>query len=135
MAWFVSKAKNQLIHLPSMLTEAIHTAHLHDLFLAVDNANYVMNNMADFFSEIEFKKDGIIVKRANEVLDKAIEFLQQIKGLGLFDSIEKGLFADVKRNKDGGKGYEGVIRKSKEYWNPVEEFLKNELKIKWKKTN
>lgn len=127
---FVSKATNQSIHLLGMLTEAIHTPHLHDRFLAVDNANYVMNNIADFFNEIEFKKDGIIVNRANGVLDKAIVFLKQIKERGLFDSIEKGLFADVKRSKDGGKGYTGVIKKSKEYWNPVEEFLRFKLKYK-----
>ena len=73
---FVSKATNQSIHLLGMLTEAIHTPHIQDRFLAVENAKYVMNNMADFFEEIEFKKDGIIANRAKEVLDKAIEFLK-----------------------------------------------------------
>jgi beta-lysine 5,6-aminomutase alpha subunit len=123
---FVSKATNQSIHLLGMLTEAIHTPHIQDRFLAVENAKYVMNNMADFAEEIEFKKDGIIANRAKEVLNRTIEFLKEIEETGLFDSIEKGLFADIKRRKDGGKGYEGVVKKSPEYWNPVEDFLKKE---------
>jgi beta-lysine 5,6-aminomutase alpha subunit len=124
---FVSKATNQSIHLLGMLTEAIHTPHMQDRFLAVENAKYVMNNMADFSEEIEFKKDGIIANRAKEVLDKTIEFLNEVEETGLFDSIEKGLFADIKRQKDVGKGNEGVVKKSSEYWNPVEDFLKKEL--------
>lgn len=124
---FVSKATNQSIHLLGILTEAIHTPHIHDRFLAVDNAKYVMNNMADLYDDIEFKKDGIIVRRANEVLNKTIEFLKEVRETGLFDSIENGLFADVKRRKEGGKGFDGVVKKSPEYWNPAEEFLKKEL--------
>lgn len=124
---FVSKATNQSIHLLGMLTEAIHTPHIHDRFLAVDNAKYVMNNMADFYDDVEFKKDGVIVRRANEVLDKTIEFLKEVKEIGLFNSIENGLFADVKRRKEGGKGFDGVVKKSPEYWNPAEDFLKKEL--------
>ncbi len=123
---FVSKATDQSIHLLGMLTEAIHTPHMQDRFLAVENAKYVMNNMADLSEEIEFKKDGIIVNRAKEVLDRTIEFLKEVEETGLFGSIEKGLFADIKRQKDGGKGNEGVVKKSPEYWNPVEEFLKTE---------
>ena len=30
-----------------MLTEAIHTPFMQDRFLALENAKYVMNNMAD----------------------------------------------------------------------------------------
>ncbi|ODS31909.1 MAG: D-lysine 5,6-aminomutase alpha subunit [Candidatus Scalindua rubra] len=123
---FVSKATNQSIHLLGMLTEGIHTPHIQDRFLAVENAKYVMNNMADFSDEIEFKKDGIIAKRAEEVLNKTIEFLKEVQETGLFNSIEKGMFADIKRKKDGGKGYEGVVKKFPEYWNPVEDFLRKE---------
>ncbi len=124
---FTAKATNQSIHLLGILTEAIHTPHIQDRFLAIDNAKYVMNSMADFFDEIEFKKDGIIVNRANEVLDNAIELLKKVKNTGLFYSIEKGLFADIKRKKNGGKGFDGIEKKGKDYWNPVEDFLKKEL--------
>jgi len=120
---FVGKATNQGIQLLGMLTEAIHTPFLQDRFLAIDNAKYVMNNMADFYDEVEFKKGGIIRKRAAKVLDEAVGLLNEVKKLGLFGAIEKGLFANVKRAKDGGKGRDGVVGKGPLYWNPVEECL------------
>ncbi|MCK9224027.1 MAG: lysine 5,6-aminomutase subunit alpha [Candidatus Muirbacterium halophilum] len=130
---FVSKATNQGIHLLGMLTEAIHTPHMQDRYLAIENAQYVMNNMKGFFDEIDFKKDGIIVKRAHEVLDNTIEFLNEINDEGLLNSIEKGKFAEVKRPKDRGKGLAGVVAKSSEYWNPFEDFLIKELNAGGKK--
>lgn len=130
---FVSKATNQGIHLLGMLTEAIHTPFIQDRYLALENAQYVMNNMKDFYNEIEFKKDGIIVRRAHEVLDRTISFLEEIEKESLFDAIEKGKFAEVKRPKDRGKGLSGVVQKSAEYWNPFEDFLKEKLKTGGKK--
>jgi beta-lysine 5,6-aminomutase alpha subunit len=124
---FVSKATNQGIHLLGMLTEAVHTPFMMDRFLAVDNARYVMNNMEGFYDDIEFKKDGIIVSRAHEVLAQSILFMEEVDKTGLFDAIEKGLFADVKRPKDGGKGFEGLIKKGPAYFNPFEDHLKREL--------
>jgi beta-lysine 5,6-aminomutase alpha subunit len=124
---FVSKATNQGIHLLGMLTEAVHTPFMMDRFLAVDNARYVMNNMEGFYDDIEFKKDGIIVSRAHDVLAQAISFMEEVEKTGLFDAIEQGLFADVKRPKDGGKGFEGLIKKGPAYFNPFEDHLKREL--------
>jgi beta-lysine 5,6-aminomutase alpha subunit len=124
---FVSKATNQGIHLLGMLTEAIHTPFMMDRFIAVDNAKYVMNNMESLYDEMEFKKDGIIVGRAHEVLERTLSFLGEVEGKGLLDSIAEGLFADVKRPKDGGKGLEGLVRKEEAYWNPVEAELKSGL--------
>lgn len=126
---FVTKSTNQTIQLLGMLTEAIHTPYLHDRFLAIENAKYVHNNMADFLNEISFKKDGIIVKRAHQVLDKSLDMLKEIKKKGLFEAIEEGMFADIKRRKDGGKGLDGVFEKSDDYYNPVEDYLKKKLKI------
>ncbi len=126
---FASKATGQSIHLLGIFTEAIHTPHMQDRFFAIDNAKYVMNNMAAFFDEIEFKKNGIIAGRAKDVLDQTIEFLKTVKEKGLFNSIEDGLFADVKRDKAGGKGFDGVIKKADDYWNPVEDFLEKELDV------
>ena len=45
---FVSQLTGQAIHLLGMLTEAIHTPFMQDRFLAVENARYVMNTMADW---------------------------------------------------------------------------------------
>ncbi len=121
---FVSKATNQGIHLLGMLTEAIHTPFMMDRDIAVENSKYVMNAMDSFYDEVEFKKDGIIVGRANEVLEQTEKFLGEVVDRGLLEAIEKGLFAEVKRPKDGGKGLDGLVKKGPEYWNPVEDALK-----------
>ncbi len=126
---FVSKATGQEIHLLGMLTEAIHTPFLQDRFLAIENALYIMNNMADLYADIEFRRDGIVVGRAREVLDQAIAFLEGVEHEGLFGAIAKGFFADIKRPRNGGKGAEGVFEKSPSYWNPIVNYLKNELMI------
>jgi beta-lysine 5,6-aminomutase alpha subunit len=39
------------------------------------------------------------------------------------------MFAEVKRPKNGGKGFDGVIEKDPDYWNPFETFLKKRLGI------
>jgi beta-lysine 5,6-aminomutase alpha subunit len=124
---FVSKATDQGIHLLGMLTEAIHTPFMGDRFLAVENAKYVMNNMEGFYDEVEFRKDGLVVGRAKEVLGQTLGFLREIKDKSLFDAISQGLFADVKRPKDGGKGLDGLVKKGNNYWNPVEDALKSGL--------
>ncbi|HOX91873.1 MAG TPA: lysine 5,6-aminomutase subunit alpha, partial [Spirochaetales bacterium] len=124
---FVSKATNQGIHLLGMLTEAVHTPFMMDRYLAVDNAKYVMNSMEGFYDDIEFRKDGIVVQRAHDVLNQAISFMEQVAGVGMFDSIERGLFAEVKRPKDGGKGLEGLIKKGPAYFNPFEAHFIREL--------
>lgn len=115
---FVSIATQQSIQLLGMLTEAIHTPHLQDRMLSIENAKYIFNNARDLYSEIEFKQDGIIQKRAQEVLLNADALLKEIEKEGLFSTIEKGKFASVKRPKDGGKGLDGVVSKGERYFNP-----------------
>jgi len=125
---FASKATGQSIHLLGMLTEGIHTPFLQDRHLAVENALYVMNNISSFYDEVEFRPDGRIAARAREVLGQAVGFLEGVEEAGLFDSIEQGLFADIRRARDGGKGAEGVIEKGDDYWNPVEDHLVAQLR-------
>lgn len=126
---FASKFTGQSIHLLGMLTEAIHTPYLQDRDLAIRNAKYVMNNIEDLANEVEFRKDGIIVNRAHAVLDETVTFLERLRETDLFSGIEAGLFADVKRPRNGGKGMNGVVRKAPDYWNPFETFLRKELGI------
>ena len=121
---FVSKATNQGIHLLGMLTEAIHTPFMMDRFIGLETAKYVMNNMSSFADEVEFREGGIVKTRAREVLDRTVDFLEEIAATGLMDAIAQGMFADVRRPKDGGKGLDGLIAKGSDYWNPVEEPLK-----------
>lgn len=117
----------QKLHLLGMMTEAIHTPLMSDRALSIENASYIFNTMADLGNEIEFKKDGIMAKRAGEVLHKACEMLAQIKEEGLFKTLEQGKFAGVKRPINGGKGLNGVAEKHKDYYNPfIEMMLKGE---------
>lgn len=119
----VSIWTKQGIQLLGMPTEAIHTPHLQDRMLSIENAKYIFNNAKNIGDEIEFKKDGIIQKRAQDVLSKAEELLKEIESIGLFDTIEQGKFADVKRPRDGGKGLDGVFEKHQSYFNPFIELM------------
>ena len=114
----VSIMTNQGIQLLGMLTEAIHTPHLHDRYLSIENAKYIFNNARSLGDEIEFKEGGIIQTRAQEVLRKAKELLTQIEKEGLFKTIEEGKFGGVKRSRTGGKGLDGVAKKDSGYFNP-----------------
>jgi beta-lysine 5,6-aminomutase alpha subunit len=50
--------------------------------------------------------------------------LEKLREEGLFTALEKGYFANIRRSRDGGKGLEGVTRKSSLYMNPYIELLK-----------
>jgi beta-lysine 5,6-aminomutase alpha subunit len=109
---------NQGLQLLGMPTEAIHTPFMSDRFLSIENAKYIFNNMKSIGDEMEFKEGGIIRNRAKEVLDNAIALLEKLNEEGLFTALEKGIFGDVKRPKNGGKGLEGVCEKGANYLNP-----------------
>jgi beta-lysine 5,6-aminomutase alpha subunit len=110
-----------------MLTEAIHTPFMQDRALALDNARYVMDNMADLGDEIEFREDGVIMGRARQVLKETVEFLEMVADKGLMECMEQGAFADIKRPRDMGKGLDGLVKKGADYWNPAESELKRML--------
>ena len=114
----VSIWSGQSLQLLGMMTEAIHTPHMHDRYLSIENAQYIFNNCKDLGSEVEFKKDGIIQQRAQLVLKKADDLLAKVEKEGLFSTIEKGIFGGVKRPKDGGHGLSGVCSKDDMYFNP-----------------
>jgi beta-lysine 5,6-aminomutase alpha subunit len=108
----------QKLHLLGMLTEAIHTPFMSDRALSIDNAQYIFKTMKDLGSEITFKKGGIMETRADEVLNKAADLIQEIEKESLFSTIEQGKFAGIKRPFTGGKGLAGVVEKEKTYFNP-----------------
>ncbi|MCL2217828.1 MAG: lysine 5,6-aminomutase subunit alpha, partial [Defluviitaleaceae bacterium] len=114
----VTAITGQKIHLLGMLTEAIHTPFMSDRALAIDNAKYIFNTMEGLGDELIFKENGIIQSRAAEVLDKACVLLAKIEKNKLFATLEQGIFAGIKRNRDGGKGLGGVVQKSDGYFNP-----------------
>ncbi len=114
----VTVMTGQKLHLLGMMTEAIHTPLMSDRALSIENARYIFSNMKDFGDEITFKKDGIINNRASEVLNNATNLLKTIESKGIFETLEEGIFAGIKRPIDGGKGLSGVFPKEDNYFNP-----------------
>lgn len=114
----------QKLHLLGMLTEAIHTPFMSDRALAIENAQYIFRTMRSLGEELVYKDGGIMQSRADEVLNKAAHLLGEIEHMGLFATLEKGIFADIKRMRDGGKGLSGVVQKSAVYFNPFIELMK-----------
>ena len=107
----------QSLQLLGMLTEAIHTPHMHDRYLSIENAKYIFNNCKHIGDEVTFKEGGIVQSRAQEVLKKADALLADVEREGLFSTIEQGKFGGVKRPFDGGHGLEGVCVKGANYFN------------------
>lgn len=119
----VSVLTQQNIHLLGMMTEAIHTPFIQDRFLSVQNAKYVFGTMRDLHEEVEFKAGGRIERRAQQVLAETVGILAEIEKIGLPAAIGRGIFADISRTLDGGKGLDGVIAKSADYTNPFPDLM------------
>ena len=83
--------------------------------------------MKSIGDEMEFKDGGIIKSRAQEVLGNSIELLEKIEKEGLFTALEKGIFADIKRPLNGGKGLAGVVEKGTHYFNPFVAIMNKNL--------
>ena len=115
---------HQGLQLLGMMTEAIHTPFMSDRYVSIENARYIFNNMRHLGDDIEYKKDGIMQRRAQKVLNDAVELLEKMQSEGLFSALEKGIFGDVKRPRDGGKGLDGVFEKSDNYYNPFIDLMK-----------
>lgn len=120
---------NQGIQLLGMMTEAMHTPHMGDRYLALENAQYVMNNIRGLGEEIEYREGGVIRTRAQQVLQEGMELLERVQERGLFDELAAGTFADVFRPRDGGKGRAGVVMRAEGYYNPVEDVLRRRLSL------
>jgi len=50
--------------------------------------------------------------------------LGEIEKIGLFATLEKGVFAGIKRASDGGRGLNGVVAKASGYFNPFIEVMR-----------
>ncbi len=120
---------NQGVQLLGMMTEAIHTPHLADRSLAIENAQYIFNTARDLGRELQLSPNGFINKRANQVLKEATVFLEKVAQEGLFVALAKGEFAGIKRPEAGGKGHDGVFMKEPGYLNPFLETMKTELEV------
>jgi beta-lysine 5,6-aminomutase alpha subunit len=113
-----SVATGQSIHLLGMLTEALHTPFLHDRWLAIEQAKTIRRNARHLAEEMTFRPDGRIVRRAHEVLAGAGRILERVAERGLFAALAEGVFADTRRPRDKGRGFDGVVRRDPDYANP-----------------
>ncbi len=118
---------NQGIQLLGMLTEAMHTPYLHDRYLALRNADYIMNAARNIGEQMDFRPDSLVVRRAHQVLDQTETFLKSVEETGLLEAIASGWFADIRRPRDRGKGLSGVLEKSDRYMNPFKDILASSL--------
>ncbi len=113
----------QSILLVGMMTEAVVTPFLSDRDLALQNVRYVLNAAAGLAEDFRPAPDGLIVKRAHQVLGEAVDLLDRIVRDGLLNAIADGTFGLMKRPPDKGKGADGVIEKADGYRNPASDLL------------
>ncbi len=125
----VTVATDQGIQTIGVPTEGIFTPHIHDRVLGLQNVNYVFNAARDLGEEIEFKRGGIIQTRARQVLRDAHLMLERIAEIGLFKAIEGGVFGDVSRHLEEGRGMEGIVATEDGYFNPVTELMRGALSV------
>jgi beta-lysine 5,6-aminomutase alpha subunit len=112
------------------MTEAVVTPWLSDRDLALQNVRYVLNAAGNLAEDFQPAPDGFIARRANQVLGEAVQLLERIAadsdGEGdppLLAAIADGTFGLMRRPADGGRGLDGVARKSDAYYNPATEQL------------
>jgi beta-lysine 5,6-aminomutase alpha subunit len=110
---------SQPIELLGMFSEAVHNPMLMDRYLSLKATKYVFSTCKALGDEIEIKPDGIMGKRAVQVLDEAEELLGEVQRETIWQAIARGAFADVKRSRTGGKGYAGVMAREGGYVNPI----------------
>ena len=62
--------------------------------------------------------------RAQEVLAGAHDLLERIAEIGLFAALGEGVFGDVLRQVDEGRGAEGIVETHEDYLNPASELMR-----------
>jgi beta-lysine 5,6-aminomutase alpha subunit len=120
----VTIATGQGIQTIGVPTEGIFTPHVHDRVIGMENVNYVFDAARDLGEEIEFKRGGIVQTRAQGVLAGAHALLERIAEIGLFSALGEGVFGDVPRQIDEGRGTEGIIAVADGYLNPASELMR-----------
>jgi beta-lysine 5,6-aminomutase alpha subunit len=120
----VTIATGQGIQTIGVPTEGIFTPHVHDRVIGMENVKYVFDAARDLGEEIEFKAGGIVQTRAQEVLAGAHALLERIAEHGLFAALGEGVFGDVPRQIDEGRGTEGIVEVGEGYLNPANELMR-----------
>jgi beta-lysine 5,6-aminomutase alpha subunit len=123
MADVVGQVTGQGIQLLGMMTEAMHNPMLMDRFVALKAADYVHRAWRSMGAELVLREGGMVARRADETLGKALALLEEVAREGLVTAIGKARFGDVARKEDGGKGLAGVVERAPGYFNPFLEIL------------
>jgi beta-lysine 5,6-aminomutase alpha subunit len=123
MADVVGWTTGQGIQLLGMMTEAMHNPFLMDRYVALKSADYVRRAWRSMGAEIQFRPGGIVERRADETLTKALALLEEVARDGLMRAIGRARFGDVARAEDGGKGLQGVVERAPDYFNPFLEIM------------
>jgi len=116
----------QDILLVGMMTEAVVTPFLSDRDLALRNVRYVLDACSGLAEDFRPRPDGLIARRAREVLGEAVALLERIAAEGLLPAIAGGTFGITPRPADAGRGLDGVIRKATGYVNPAADLLERD---------
>ena len=119
----VTVATGQAIQTIGVPTEGVFTPHIQDRVLGLESATYVAEFARDLGDEIEFKPGGIVQERADAVLRGAAALLEVIERTGLFEALARGVFGDVPRRLDEGRGAEGILHCNQDYLNPFMELM------------
>jgi beta-lysine 5,6-aminomutase alpha subunit len=119
----VGALTGQDIILLGMMSEGVHTPFLSDRDLAIENARYVFGGAAGLAGDIHFEQGSRVERRAAQVLEECRQMLRKVADIGMFAAIEAGMFADTVRQRDGGKGLDGVIHRDTGYVNPIADIL------------
>jgi beta-lysine 5,6-aminomutase alpha subunit len=123
MAGVVARWTGQGIQLLGMMTEAMHNPLLMDRYVALKSAGYVHRAWKSMGGEVQLRPGGMVERRANETLERAVRLLEEVAAEGLAAAIGKGRFADIARSETGGKGLGGVVETADDYFNPFLEIL------------
>jgi beta-lysine 5,6-aminomutase alpha subunit len=123
MADVVAWLTGQDIQLLGMMTEAMHNPFLMDRYVALKSADYVHRAWRSMASELRLREGGVVERRADETLGRALALLEEVARDGLVKAIGRARFGDVARAEDGGKGLSGVVERAPGYFNPLLEIL------------
>jgi beta-lysine 5,6-aminomutase alpha subunit len=113
----------QSILLIGMMTEGIHTPFLADRDLALENVRYVRRAAGQLGGSFRPEPDGLVARRARQVLGEAVDLLRRIGAQGLLTAIADGTFGVTRRPADGGRGLDGVVERAEGYVNPASDIL------------
>ena len=120
----------QSILLVGMMTEAVVTPWLSDRDLALQNVRYVLHSTGGLAEDFRPTPAGFIDRRAHQVLRETVDLLRRVDSAsaGLLGAIGDGTFGHMQRPPEGGRGGDGVARRSERHHNPAEELMEE---VRW----